>query len=197
MFIHLPLIHFAPPPRLLIDFKNSKLLTYFCFLLCIYCFSDLIGLLYVTWLSLLYKFIRFFTYFARNVRPYYPYWQYTDLFIFRFVNCTLTALPNTYDVTNTTAEKAVFKLIIIVVSIYTTADCSTVTSFCWNFINLYTNTNSHWRDKYFKSLIQFLQAIHLMLELNTVPWSTYISEIVSLPSLQFYVQYYNCNWPPK
>ena len=24
MFIHLPLIHFAPPPRLLIDFKNSK-----------------------------------------------------------------------------------------------------------------------------------------------------------------------------
>ena len=24
IFIHLPLIHFAPPPRLLIDFKNSK-----------------------------------------------------------------------------------------------------------------------------------------------------------------------------
>ena len=24
MFIHLPLIHFAPPPRLLIDLKNSK-----------------------------------------------------------------------------------------------------------------------------------------------------------------------------
>ena len=24
MSIHLPLIHFAPPPRLLIDFKNSK-----------------------------------------------------------------------------------------------------------------------------------------------------------------------------
>ena len=24
MFIHLPLIHFAPPPRLLIDFKNRK-----------------------------------------------------------------------------------------------------------------------------------------------------------------------------
>ena len=24
MFIHLPLIYFAPPPRLLIDFKNSK-----------------------------------------------------------------------------------------------------------------------------------------------------------------------------
>ena len=24
MFIHLPLIHFTPPPRFLIDFKNSK-----------------------------------------------------------------------------------------------------------------------------------------------------------------------------
>ena len=35
MFIHLPLIHFAPPPRSLIDFKNSKWLTYFCILLCI------------------------------------------------------------------------------------------------------------------------------------------------------------------
>ena len=45
-----------------------------------------IGLLSVTWLSLLYKFIRFFIYFnARNVRLYYPYWQYTDLFIFQFV----------------------------------------------------------------------------------------------------------------
>ena len=64
MFIHLPLIHFAPPPRLLIDFKNSKWLTYFCILLCIcYCFSHLIGLLSVTWLSLLYKFTQFFIYF--------------------------------------------------------------------------------------------------------------------------------------
>ena len=35
IFIHLPLIHFAPPPRILIDFKKSKLLTYFCILLCI------------------------------------------------------------------------------------------------------------------------------------------------------------------
>ena len=35
MFIHLPLIHFAPLPRLLIDFKNSNWLTYFCILLCI------------------------------------------------------------------------------------------------------------------------------------------------------------------
>ena len=34
-FHHLPLIHFAPPLRLLIDFKNSKKLTYFCILLCI------------------------------------------------------------------------------------------------------------------------------------------------------------------
>ena len=64
MFIHLPLIYFAPPPRLLIDFKNSKWLTYFCILLCIcYCFSHLIGLRSVTWLSLLYKFTRFFIYF--------------------------------------------------------------------------------------------------------------------------------------
>ena len=64
MFIHLPLILFAPPPRLLIDFKNSKWLTYFCILLCIcYCFSHLIGLLSVTWLSLLYKFTQFFIYF--------------------------------------------------------------------------------------------------------------------------------------
>ena len=64
MFIHLTLIHFAPPPRLLIDLKNSKWLTYFCILLCIcYCFSHLIGLLSVTWLSLLYKFTRFFIYF--------------------------------------------------------------------------------------------------------------------------------------
>ena len=54
MLIHLPLIHFAPPPRLLIDFKNSNWLTYFCILLCIcYCFSHLIGLLFVTWLSLI------------------------------------------------------------------------------------------------------------------------------------------------
>ena len=56
MFIHLPLIHLAPPPRLLIDFKS----TYFCILLCIcYCFSHLISLLSVRWLSLLYKFTRF------------------------------------------------------------------------------------------------------------------------------------------
>ena len=64
MFIHLPLIHFGPPPRFLIDFKNSKWLTYFCTLLCIcYCFSHLIGLHSVTWLSLFYKFTRFFIYF--------------------------------------------------------------------------------------------------------------------------------------
>ena len=59
MFIHLPLIYFVPLPRLLIDFKNSKWLTYFCILLCIYCFSHLIGLRSVTWLSLLYKFTCF------------------------------------------------------------------------------------------------------------------------------------------
>ena len=54
VFIHLQLIHFALPPRLLIDFKNSKWLIYFCILLCItllcicYCFSHLIGLFSVT-----------------------------------------------------------------------------------------------------------------------------------------------------
>ena len=72
----LPRIHFEPPPRLLIDFKNSKWLTYFCILLCIcYCFSHLIGLLSVTWLSLLYKFTRFLNLFSvslwrrANARP--------------------------------------------------------------------------------------------------------------------------------
>ena len=66
MFIHLPLIHYAPPPRLLIDFENSKWLTFASYytLLCIcYCFSHLIGLLSVTWLPLLYKFTWFFIYF--------------------------------------------------------------------------------------------------------------------------------------
>ena len=49
---------------LLIDFKNSKWLTYLCILLCIcYCLSHLIGLFSVTWLSLLYNFTRFFIYF--------------------------------------------------------------------------------------------------------------------------------------
>ena len=36
VYVHLPpLIHLAPPPCLLIGFKNSKWLTYFCILLCI------------------------------------------------------------------------------------------------------------------------------------------------------------------
>ena len=94
MFIRLPLIYFAPPLRLLIDFKNSKWLTYFCILLCIcYCFSHLIGLRSVTWLSLLYKFTRFSIYFLflSDEGPMletldYTIRQYTDLFIFRFVS---------------------------------------------------------------------------------------------------------------
>ena len=58
VFINLPLIHFAP--RLLIDFKNRKWLTYFCILLCIFfCFSHLIALFSVAWIFLLYKFTRF------------------------------------------------------------------------------------------------------------------------------------------
>ena len=63
MFVHLPLIHFAPLPRLLIDFKNSKWLTYFC----IYYAFVIVSL---TWLAyflshdyLSYKFTRFFIYF--------------------------------------------------------------------------------------------------------------------------------------
>ena len=64
MCIYFPLIHFAPPPRFLIDFKKRKLLICFCILWCICCcFSHLIGLLSVTQLSLLYKFTPFFIYF--------------------------------------------------------------------------------------------------------------------------------------
>ena len=50
MFLDLSLIHFAPPPRILIHFKKiANDFNYFCILLCIcYCFSDLIGLLSVT-----------------------------------------------------------------------------------------------------------------------------------------------------
>ena len=51
MIIHLPLIHFEPQPRLLIDFKNSNLLpicaSYYALLCICYCFSHLIGLLSV------------------------------------------------------------------------------------------------------------------------------------------------------
>ena len=79
---------------------DSKWLNYFYNSLCMqilyicYCFSRLINLFSVTWLSLLYKFIRFFYLFsvslwrranARSVRLYYPYWQYTNSFIFWFV----------------------------------------------------------------------------------------------------------------
>ena len=66
------IVYIHPPPTYslrasasltVIDFKNSKWLTYFCILLCIcYCFSHLIGLLSVTWLSLLYKFRLVFLY---------------------------------------------------------------------------------------------------------------------------------------
>ena len=58
MFIHLPLIHIAPPPRLLIDYKiaNDLPISGFIYgLLCIcYCFYHLIGFFSVTSLSLLY-----------------------------------------------------------------------------------------------------------------------------------------------
>ena len=66
MVIHLPLIHFAPPPHLLIDFKNSKWLTYLITGMHnnnSYCFSHLIGLychmiitLIINWLGFLLTF---------------------------------------------------------------------------------------------------------------------------------------------
>ena len=86
MFIHLPLIHFAPPPRLLIDFKNrfaifyripcyllfKNRLTYFCILLRIimhlllFLSSDwlvfchmIISLIYIYIYSVFYLFSRF------------------------------------------------------------------------------------------------------------------------------------------
>ena len=90
MFIHLPLIHFALPSRLLVDFKNSKWLTYFCISSCISCFSHPIGLFSVTWLSLLYKFTRFFLWRRANVRLYYPHRQYTNLFILRNIQSCCT-----------------------------------------------------------------------------------------------------------
>ena len=66
MFIHLSLVHFAPPPRSHINFKNSKWLTYY--LLAYYYYACVIVSL--TWLAnflshdyLSYKLTRFFIYF--------------------------------------------------------------------------------------------------------------------------------------
>ena len=63
------------------------LIMHYYALIC-YCFSHLIGLLSVTWLSVFYviSISLWRRANARNVRLYYPYWQYTDLFIFRFVS---------------------------------------------------------------------------------------------------------------
>ena len=66
--VHLPPTYWLRP-RLFYwsTLKNSKWLSYFGIylfnaLLCIcYCFSHLIGLFFVTWLFLLYKFTRFFS----------------------------------------------------------------------------------------------------------------------------------------
>ena len=95
IFIHLPLIHFVPPPRLLIDFKNSKWLTYFCILL--YIIMHLLLFLSPDWLTFCHMIISPFTihlFFylfsvslwrranARNFRLYYPYWQYTPTFLY-------------------------------------------------------------------------------------------------------------------
>ena len=93
-------------PRLLINFKIRKIMTYstyFCIFLCIiyalfwYCFFHLIGLFYVTWLFIFYKFTLFWfilflsderAAYTWNVRLYYPYRQYTNFFLFLFV-CVL------------------------------------------------------------------------------------------------------------
>ena len=60
------------------------------YILCIcYCFSHLIGVFSVTWLSLPYKytiFIYFLFLSDEGPRLYYPYRQYTNLLIFRFVS---------------------------------------------------------------------------------------------------------------
>ena len=92
MFIHLPLIHFAPPPRLLIDFKNRKWLLHPIMHLLLFLSPDWLTFCHVI-ISHINSLGSFFILFspwwranARNVRPYYPYWQYTDLFIFRFVS---------------------------------------------------------------------------------------------------------------
>ena len=55
MFIHLPFVHFAPPPRLLIDFKNTSIFASYCALLC-KCY-------FLSHISLTNKFTRFFIYF--------------------------------------------------------------------------------------------------------------------------------------
>ena len=84
-------IHFAPPPRLLVDFKNSNWMTYlFLHLICI--IMHLLLFLSPDWLIFCHMIIslyinslvlNLFSVFlwrranARNVRLYYPYWQYT------------------------------------------------------------------------------------------------------------------------
>ena len=70
IFIHPSLIHFAPPLRLLIDFKNSKRLTCILHLIMYYHYYAFVTVS-LTWLAyflshdyLSYKFTRFFIYFV-------------------------------------------------------------------------------------------------------------------------------------
>ena len=112
MSIQLPLIHFACLPRLLIDFKSAKWLTYFWIWL--YIIVHLLLFLLYKLLFLLYKFTRFFIYFlslsdegpALETLDYtvHTYRKYTNLFIFRFV---LQILPSdwvSYTVLSSTGD---------------------------------------------------------------------------------------------
>ena len=93
--------HFAPPPRLLINIKNSKWFKYFCILLSIIMHLTLTSLICLAYFlshdifshinSLGFLFIFCFSdegsiHSKRLSLPSYPYRQYTNLFIFRFVS---------------------------------------------------------------------------------------------------------------
>ena len=105
MFIHLPLIHFAPPLRLLIDLFLHLImhfvivsLTWLAYFLShdyLSCINSL-GFLFI---SSLFSVSLWRRVNALNVRLYYPYWQYTDLFIFRFVSllCLRSTLRCIFD----------------------------------------------------------------------------------------------------
>ena len=90
MFIHLPLIRFAPPLRLLIDLANDLPIFAIAYY---YAYYYAFLIVFLTWLAyfLSHEFTRFFIFCFSltkgNVsRLYHPYRQYTDLFIFRFVS---------------------------------------------------------------------------------------------------------------
>ena len=101
VFIHHLLIHFAHPPRLLIDFQNSKWLTHFC-ILCIIMHLLIISLIWFAYFLSQYYFFHinqslvFVIYFMflSDEEPtfktldfaFYIGFLYFYLFIFRFVS---------------------------------------------------------------------------------------------------------------